>query len=130
MAATPLRGNAGIMGPGADATNPAFPSSIYNEVLFRMDTQFLQSFVMVVDSGSIAEAARRLDITPAAVAARVKSLEEAMGTALVRRAGRTVKATEAGLRILTCCATCAISTRWPTTTPPWANGGSACRPPR
>jgi DNA-binding transcriptional LysR family regulator len=66
-----------------------------------MDTQFLQSFVMVVDSGSIAEAARRLDVTPAAVAARVKSLEEAMGTPLVRRAGRTVKPTEAGLRILT-----------------------------
>jgi DNA-binding transcriptional LysR family regulator len=65
-----------------------------------MDTHFLQSFVMVVDSGSMAEAARRLDITPAAVAARVKSLEEAMGTALVRRAGRTVKPTEAGLRIL------------------------------
>lgn len=65
-----------------------------------MDTQFLQSFVMVVESGSMAEAARRLDITPAAVAARVKSLEEAIGTALVRRAGRTVKPTEAGLRIL------------------------------
>ncbi|HYE38707.1 MAG TPA: LysR substrate-binding domain-containing protein [Ramlibacter sp.] len=65
-----------------------------------MDTQFLQSFVMVVDSGSFAEAARRLDLTPAAVAARVKSLEEAMGTVLVRRAGRTVKPTEAGLRIL------------------------------
>lgn len=65
-----------------------------------MDTQFLQSFVMVVDSGSMAEAARRLDLTPAAVAARVKALEEAMGTALVRRAGRTVKPTEAGLRIL------------------------------
>lgn len=65
-----------------------------------MDTQFLQSFVMVVDSGSYAEAARRLDLTAAAVAARVKSLEEAMGTALVRRAGRTVKPTEAGLRIL------------------------------
>lgn len=65
-----------------------------------MDTQFLQSFVMVVESGSMAEAARRLDITPAAVAARVKSLEEAIGTPLVRRAGRTVKPTEAGLRIL------------------------------
>lgn len=65
-----------------------------------MDTQFLQSFVMVVDCGSMAEAARRLDLTPAAVAARVKSLEEAMGTALVRRAGRTVKPTESGLRIL------------------------------
>ena len=65
-----------------------------------MDTQFLQSFVMVIDSGSMAEAARRLDLTPAAVAARVKSLEESMGTLLLRRAGRTVKPTEAGLRIL------------------------------
>lgn len=65
-----------------------------------MDTQFLQSFVMVVDCGSMAEAARRLDLTPAAVAARVKSLEDSMGTRLVRRAGRTVKATEAGLRVL------------------------------
>ncbi|MDB5859859.1 MAG: transcriptional regulator, LysR family-like protein [Ramlibacter sp.] len=66
-----------------------------------MDTQFLQSFVMVIDCGSMAEAARRLDLTPAAVAARVKALEESIGTGLVRRAGRTVKATEAGLRILT-----------------------------
>jgi DNA-binding transcriptional LysR family regulator len=66
-----------------------------------MDTLSLQSFVMVVDSGSIAEAARRLDVTPAAISARIRSLEEAMGTALVRRAGRTVKATEAGQRIMT-----------------------------
>jgi len=65
-----------------------------------METQFLQSFVMVVDCGSMAEAARRLDLTPAAVAARVKSLEESMGAPLVRRAGRTVKPTEAGMRIL------------------------------
>ena len=65
-----------------------------------MDIRFLQSFVIVVDSGSIAEAARRLDLTPAAVATRLKSLEEVLGTALVRRAGRTVKPTEAGLKIL------------------------------
>lgn len=65
-----------------------------------MDTHFLQSFVMVIDCGSMAEAARRLDLTPAAVAARVKSLEVGLGTALVRRAGRTVKATEAGLKVL------------------------------
>ncbi len=65
-----------------------------------MDTRFLQSFVMVIESGSMAEAARRLNLTPAAVAARVKALEDEMGTALVRRAGRTVRATEAGVRIL------------------------------
>ncbi|MDP1534922.1 MAG: LysR family transcriptional regulator [Rubrivivax sp.] len=65
-----------------------------------MDTRFLQSFVMVVDCGSLAEAARRLDLTPAAVAARVKALEGDLGASLVRRAGRTVKATEAGMKIL------------------------------
>ena len=65
-----------------------------------MDTRYLQSFVMVVDSGSFADAARRLNLTPAAVGARVRALEETIGTALVRRAGRTVRATEAGLKIL------------------------------
>lgn len=65
-----------------------------------MDTRFLQSFVMVVDCGSMAGAARRLDLTPAAVAARVKALEGSLGTDLVRRAGRTVKATEAGMKLL------------------------------
>ena len=65
-----------------------------------METQFLQSFVIVVECGSMAEAARRLNVSPAAVAARVKALENSLGTALVRRAGRTVKATEAGVRIL------------------------------
>jgi DNA-binding transcriptional LysR family regulator len=65
-----------------------------------METHFLQSFVMVVEFGSMAEAARRLDLSPAAVAARVKSLEDSLGTTLVRRSGRTVKATEAGVRIL------------------------------
>ena len=55
---------------------------------------------MVVDCGSMAEAARRLELTPAAVAARVKALEEGLACALVRRAGRTVKATEAGMKIL------------------------------
>ena len=65
-----------------------------------MDIRFLQSFVIVVDCGSLAEASRRLDLTPAAVATRIKALEDGLGTPLVRRAGRTVKATEAGLKIL------------------------------
>jgi DNA-binding transcriptional LysR family regulator len=65
-----------------------------------MDTRFLQSFVAVVESGSMAEAARRLDLTPAAVAARIRTLEEDLGVALVVRAGRAVKATAAGLQIL------------------------------
>ena len=65
-----------------------------------MDTRFLASFVAVVDEGSMAAAARLLNITPAAVAQRVRALEGEIGTALVSRAGRTVAPTEAGLAIL------------------------------
>lgn len=65
-----------------------------------MDTRFLQSYVTVVECGSLAEAARRLDLTPAALAARIRTLEEDLGVVLIRRAGRAVKPTEAGLQIL------------------------------
>lgn len=65
-----------------------------------MDSRYLHTFVVTVDCGSIAEAARRLDITAAAVAARLKALEEELGATLVRRAGRAVKPTSAGLNIL------------------------------
>jgi len=65
-----------------------------------MDSRFLQSFVYVVELGSIAEAARQLDLTPAAVAQRVKMLELEMGISLIRRSGRTVAPTEEGARIL------------------------------
>jgi DNA-binding transcriptional LysR family regulator len=65
-----------------------------------MDTRFLDSFVTVVDSGSIAEAARRLKLTPAAVAQRLRALESDIGADLVVRSGRTVRPTEAGAAIL------------------------------
>jgi DNA-binding transcriptional LysR family regulator len=65
-----------------------------------MDTRYLQSFLAVVELGSMAEAARRLDLTPAAIAARVKALEEDIGQPLVQRSGRSVRPTEAGLKML------------------------------
>ena len=65
-----------------------------------MDTRYLQSFVAVVELGSMAEAARSLDLTPAAIAARVKALEEELGATLVQRSGRSVRPTEAGLKML------------------------------
>ena len=54
----------------------------------------------MVECGSLAEAARRLDMTPAATAARVRALEDDLGVSLVKRAGRNVKPTEAGLKVL------------------------------
>lgn len=65
-----------------------------------MDTRFLESFIAVVDHGSIAEAARRLNLTPAAVAQRIRALESEIGARLVLRSGRTVQPTEAGVAIL------------------------------
>lgn len=65
-----------------------------------MDLRYLQSFIAVVEHGSLAQAAQRLDLTPAAVAARIKALESDLGAALLKRAGRSVKATEAGIKIL------------------------------
>ena len=61
-----------------------------------MDTRFLESFIHVVELGSMAEAARRLNLTPAAVAQRVKALEVELGMPLLARAGRIVRPTEAG----------------------------------
>ncbi|MDB5561310.1 MAG: LysR family transcriptional regulator [Hyphomicrobiales bacterium] len=65
-----------------------------------MDTRFLASFVEVVEHGSLAEAARRLNLTPAAVAQRVHALEAEFGVALIARSGRIVRPTEAGIAIL------------------------------
>ncbi|MFC3338671.1 LysR family transcriptional regulator [Paracandidimonas soli] len=65
-----------------------------------MDTKYLHSFISVVDCGSFAEAARRLNLTSAALAARIKALEEDIGTTLIMRAGRNVKPTDAGMKIV------------------------------
>ena len=65
-----------------------------------MDTRFLESFVMVIEHGSVAAAARRLNLTDAAVTQRVRALEREIGTKLIGRSGRTVRATEAGAAIL------------------------------
>jgi len=65
-----------------------------------MNTQFLETFAMVAEHGSMAEAARRLGVTPAAVAQRIAALEADLGTALVLRSGRRVAPTEAGRAIV------------------------------
>lgn len=65
-----------------------------------MDTQFLNTFVTVVDRGSMAAAARELNITPAAVAQQIRTLERELGAPLIARVGRTVSVTEEGSRIV------------------------------
>ena len=65
-----------------------------------METSYLDTFVLVAESGSMSEAARRLEITPAAVAHQLRLLEREMGTRLLARSGRTVAPTEAGHRLV------------------------------
>ncbi|WP_322060272.1 LysR family transcriptional regulator [Paraburkholderia sp. J63] len=65
-----------------------------------MDALQLQSFVMVLELGSLSEAGKKLGVTPAAIAARVRSLEDEVGVPLVMRSGRFVKPTQAGINIL------------------------------
>ncbi|MCZ2496477.1 LysR family transcriptional regulator [Xylophilus sp. Kf1] len=64
-----------------------------------MQTRFIDSFVVVVECGSIAEAARRLNLTATALASRVETLEAEFGTRLLVRSGRTVRATDSGMRL-------------------------------
>jgi DNA-binding transcriptional LysR family regulator len=65
-----------------------------------MESRFLETFLMVVDNGSIAETARQLDITAAGVAQRIRALESDFGVRLLIRAGQRVRPTEAGLAIV------------------------------
>lgn len=65
-----------------------------------METRFLETFLTVVQHGSLAEASRRLGVTPAAIAQRIQALEIEVGLPLLARSGRRVKPTEAGVAIL------------------------------
>ena len=65
-----------------------------------MDSRFVETLLAVVDIGSYAGAARRQNLTPAAVSQRVKSLEIALGKALFVRAGQQVAPTPACHSIL------------------------------
>lgn len=68
-----------------------------------MDTAYLKAFALVVETGSLAEAARRLNVTPAAISLQVQVLERELGSKLLGRAGRTVAPTEAGTRLAERC---------------------------
>lgn len=65
-----------------------------------METRFLHTFLIVAETGSMAEAARRLNITPSAVTQRMRALESDIGQPLLQRAGQHMETTPAGAAIL------------------------------
>ena len=64
-----------------------------------MDIRYLNHFLRVVSTGSMSEAARQLDLSPAAVAQQMRALEREMGATLLVRHGRSVRPTAAGERL-------------------------------
>lgn len=68
-----------------------------------METNYLRAFRLVVETGTLAEAARRLNVTPAAVSQQIQVLERELGTELLARAGRAVTPTESGHRLAARC---------------------------
>ncbi len=65
-----------------------------------METRFLESLIAIVDKGSVAEAARSLNVTPTALAMRIQALEAEIGSKLLVRAGRTLTPTPIGGRVV------------------------------
>ena len=65
-----------------------------------MDTRFIQTLLSVVEAGSFTSVARSENLTPAAVAQRVRSLESELGETLIVRVGQKVAPTSACLSIL------------------------------
>lgn len=65
-----------------------------------MDIRFLDSLVAVVETGSIAAAARRHNLTPAAVSQRVQSLERHFRCELLSRGAHSARPTEACIALL------------------------------
>ncbi|WDZ94230.1 LysR substrate-binding domain-containing protein [Herbaspirillum sp. WKF16] len=65
-----------------------------------MDSRYLKSLIAVVDSGSIADAARAEGLTAAAVSQRIQALERELGVELLSRAGHAARATDACVALL------------------------------
>lgn len=65
-----------------------------------MNLRYLHTFVQVAQHGSLAEAARRLGLTPSAVSQQMQSLEQALGVAVIKRVGQRVQLTETGNKLL------------------------------
>ena len=61
-----------------------------------MDVTLMRSFLAVVDTGAITEAAARLSITQPALSRRIQALEEHLGVALLNRGRKGVTVTDVG----------------------------------
>ncbi|MGC6484645.1 MAG: LysR family transcriptional regulator [Candidatus Puniceispirillales bacterium] len=64
-----------------------------------MKIELLQTFLSIIDTGSLSRAAAKLNLTQSTVTARLKSLEDNVGQRLINRQKSGVTLTAAGLRL-------------------------------
>ncbi|MEM9144928.1 MAG: LysR family transcriptional regulator [Pseudomonadota bacterium] len=62
----------------------------------RLTLRAIEAFVAVVEAGSLAEAARRLEASPSALSQQLTNLESAVGARLLDRTARPIDLTPAG----------------------------------
>ncbi len=65
-----------------------------------MDTQLLEAFLAVAESGSFSAAAERVHVTQPAISKRIALLEQHLGCRLFDRISRTIYLTQAGRELL------------------------------
>src|SRR5476651_2804549 len=70
------------------------------ETVMRFDLVDLQLFIAVADARSITQGALRAHLALASASARIKGLETALGTALLKRGRRGIELTAAGESLL------------------------------
>lgn len=68
-----------------------------------MPNSNLKTFVTIVDTGSLAETARQLKLSPSAISKQLSALEQRLGTQLIQRSTRWMQVTEAGLHFYKRC---------------------------
>src|SRR5690606_14764761 len=66
----------------------------------NLDTQHLQAFVAVAETGSFSAAGERLHLTQPAISKRIAILEQQLASSLFDRVGRKISLTQAGLSLL------------------------------
>ncbi len=64
-----------------------------------MNITAIQTFLAIVETGSLVRASERLNVTQSTVTARLKALEDALGQTLINRSKTGATCTSAGLRL-------------------------------
>src|ERR1051325_6315610 len=72
----------------------------FNEGMLSIEVRHLLLVTTVADQGSLAGAAKILNLTPSALSHQLHDIEERLGTALFHRVGKRMRVSPAGERFL------------------------------